>query len=76
MEELAPAVGLRFCEERLARYDIYVADECFLTGTGAELIPVIDLDGRRIGEGTPGLATRRLARGLRELAERAGSPVF
>ena len=76
IRELAPEVGLRYAAERLERYDIYNADECFLTGTGAEVVPVIALDGRMIGEGVPGLRTRELLAGLRALAEREGEPVF
>jgi branched-chain amino acid aminotransferase len=49
------------CEERVVqRHDLYVADECFLTGTGAEVIPVTRIDGRTIGTGTPGPITLRL----------------
>jgi branched-chain amino acid aminotransferase len=49
------------CFERsIQRYDLYVADECFLTGTGAEVVPVTKLDGRTIGNGAPGPITRRL----------------
>jgi branched-chain amino acid aminotransferase len=42
------------------RHDIYTADECFLTGTAAEVIPVVECDGRPIGSGTPGPITRDL----------------
>jgi branched-chain amino acid aminotransferase len=41
-------------EHDLTRYDLWNADECFLTGTGAEVIPVVKLDGREIGAGQPG----------------------
>jgi len=44
----------------LLRHDIYIADECFLTGSAAEVVPVVSLDGRDIGEGTPGPATLEL----------------
>ncbi|HEY2387043.1 MAG TPA: branched-chain-amino-acid transaminase [Candidatus Binatia bacterium] len=76
VRELAEADGLRWREERLARYDLFTADECFLTGTGAELVPVIALDGQTIGDGRPGPITRRLTARFRELAEREGEPVF
>jgi len=76
VRELAEAAGLRWREERLGRYDLFTADECFLTGTGAELVPVIDLDGRRIGSGRPGAVTRRLAAAFHALAEREGTPLF
>ena len=76
IRELAIADGLDWEERRLARYDLFVADECFLTGTGAEVIPVVQLDGRRIGGGAPGPITRRLTAALRALAAREGDPVF
>jgi len=47
-------------EAWLTRHEIYNADECFLTGTAAEIIPIIKVDGRGIGDGTPGPVTRRL----------------
>ncbi len=47
-------------ERRLERHDIYIADECFLTGTAAEVIPVTKVDGRVIGTGEPGPTTRKL----------------
>ncbi|MEI8176223.1 MAG: branched-chain-amino-acid transaminase [Candidatus Omnitrophota bacterium] len=53
-------IGVRECT--LTRYDLYNADECFLTGTAAEIIPVIKIDGRAIAAGKPGLVTQRLTR--------------
>ena len=47
-------------EKTLQRHDLYIADECFLTGTGAEVVPVTQIDGRTIGSGQPGPITRRL----------------
>ena len=48
----------------MTRYDIFTADECFLTGTAAEVIPVVKLDSRVIGDGVPGPITRRLMRSV------------
>jgi branched-chain amino acid aminotransferase len=76
VRELATADGLVFREERLGRYDLFTADECFLSGTGAELVPMVELDARTIGDGRPGPVTRRLTTGLRTLAEREGDPLF
>lgn len=76
IRELALAAGYAFEERRLARYDLFVADECFLTGTGAEIVPVVSLDGRRIGTGEPGAVTRELGAAFRALATREGEPVF
>jgi branched-chain amino acid aminotransferase len=58
--ELAHAAGIACHEATLTRYDLYTADECFLTGTAAEVIPVVEIDGRTIGAGIPGPVTARL----------------
>jgi len=58
--DLAREGGFEVRETDLTRYDVWNADECFLTGTAAELIPVVALDGRRIGAGKPGPVTQRL----------------
>ena len=52
-------------ETELTRHDIWCADECFLTGTGAEVIPVVKLDGRVIGTGKPGLITAKVLESFR-----------
>jgi branched-chain amino acid aminotransferase len=57
---VAKALSLPFEEHDLTRYDLWNADECFLTGTGAEVIPVVRLDGREIGDGKPGPVTGRV----------------
>ena len=56
----------------MGRYDLFVADECFLTGTGAEVMPVIGVDGRDIGDAKPGSITLRLLEAFRELRVREG----
>lgn len=58
--ELARSAGIPVDEVPLTRHDIYVADECFLTGTAAEVIPVVKVDSRPIGNGKPGKVTRDL----------------
>jgi branched-chain amino acid aminotransferase len=58
--ELAQRAGIPTSEESLTRHDVYTADECFLTGTAAEIIPVVKCDGRVIGNGKPGPITRQL----------------
>jgi len=65
--ELAESTGIGTHQTTLTRYDLYNADECFMTGTGAEIIPVIRIDGRVIGDGKPGNVTRRLVKGFREI---------
>lgn len=64
------------CEEvNLTRLDIFTADECFLTGTGAEIIPAVKLDGRLIGDGCPGVISRKLIHAFRELTRHEGHPI-
>jgi branched-chain amino acid aminotransferase len=58
--DLARAAGITVQETNLSRYDLYAADECFLTGTGAEVISVTSIDKRSIGDGTVGPVTRKL----------------
>jgi branched-chain amino acid aminotransferase len=58
---IARAGGIPVSEENLTRQDLYVADEAFLTGTAAEVIPVVMIDKRQIGTGRPGPVTKRLA---------------
>jgi branched-chain amino acid aminotransferase len=58
--ELARATGREVREVPLLRHDVYIADECFLTGSAAEVIPVVKVDDRRIGDGKPGPITRDL----------------
>ncbi len=72
---LAPEHGLRVKEDVLTRYDIYTADEVFLTGTAAEIISVVDADRRTIGTGQPGPLTRKLASAFSRFARRTGTPI-
>ncbi|MDP1580018.1 MAG: branched-chain-amino-acid transaminase [Candidatus Didemnitutus sp.] len=58
--DIARDCNLPILEQNMTRYDVWCADECFLTGTGAEVIPVVKLDGRVIGTGKPGPITNRL----------------
>lgn len=63
--DLAAQAGQPVRQEPFTLHDLYVADECFLTGTAAEIVPVVEVDGRRIGDGRPGPWTRRLADAFR-----------
>lgn len=58
--ELAARQGYQVVEKNLTRFDLYTADECFLTGTAAEVIGVVEIDNRKISDGTPGAITREL----------------
>lgn len=66
--ELARQAGYASEETVMTRHDLYTADECFLTGTAAEIVPVVKLDGRLIGEGKPGPVVRDLRRRFQQLA--------
>ncbi len=65
--EIARKSNLTVREIPFTRHDVYIADECFLTGTAAEVIPVVKVDNRPIGDGKPGKITRELIRKFREL---------
>jgi branched-chain amino acid aminotransferase len=68
--ELARAANIPAQEIALTRHDVYASDECFLTGTAAEVIPVVKCDGRPIGNGKPGPITRRLRETFGELVRK------
>ncbi|MGA2686147.1 MAG: branched-chain-amino-acid transaminase [Verrucomicrobiota bacterium] len=74
--ELAEEEGLAVSEPNLTRYDLFNADECFLTGTGAEIVPVVKIDGRVIGTGKPGPITRKLEEEYRTLTKNSGEPIY
>jgi branched-chain amino acid aminotransferase len=65
--ELARAAQMPVLEVALTRHDIYIADECFLSGTAAEVIPVVKCDGRLIGNGQPGPLTKQLRERFHQL---------
>ena len=67
--KLATEMGVQVREELMTRYDLYIADECFLTGTAAEIIPVVKIDGRTIGTGKPGKLTLDLLKRYRDLTQ-------
>jgi branched-chain amino acid aminotransferase len=73
--DLARERGYTVSESRLSRYDLYTADEVFLTGTAAEVIGVVDIDKRKIGEGTPGPVTCELVKAYRKHACSCGFPI-
>jgi len=74
--ELARELGLPVLEQVFTPHDVYTAHECFLTGTGAEVGPVVEVDGRRIADGRPGPITLRLIEAFRALVRREGTPVY
>src|SRR3954469_11279168 len=74
--DLARQSGLEVSEPNLTRYDVFNADEVFLTGTGAEVVPVVKVDGRIIGSGSPAPVTRDLVKRYREPVQSTGEPIF
>ena len=74
--ELAEAAGYKVSEPNLTRYDLFNCDECFLTGTGAEMVPVTKIDGRVIGNGKPGRVTKELTANYHALTNASGEPIY
>lgn len=73
--ELAGRSGMTVKESDLARYDLMTADECFVTGTAAEIVPVVEIDGRVIGSGQPGAVTLKLIGDFRKLTCSTGTRI-
>lgn len=74
--QIAEDAGLTVKEDVLQRYDLFTADEMFLTGTAAEVIAVIDVDRRNIGTGKPGHITIDLQNRFKEFIKENGTPIF
>ena len=74
--QLAEKMGVRAVEKDLSLFDIYAAEEAFLTGTAAEVVPVTKLDMREIGDGKPGPITGKLMTAYKEMTNSEGEPVF
>lgn len=70
--EVAAKAGLKACERMVTRFELYIADELFLTGTAAELIPVVMIDGRQIGTGAVGKHTSALINEFRKVTKKDG----
>ncbi|MCA9411957.1 MAG: branched-chain-amino-acid transaminase [Candidatus Omnitrophica bacterium] len=70
--EIAPEFDLETHETHITLPDVYSAEECFLTGTAAEVIPVVEVDGRKIGDGKPGPLTQRLIERFHRLTREEG----
>jgi branched-chain amino acid aminotransferase len=74
--EIAAETGIRVTEADITRHDVFIADEAFLTGTAAEIIPVVKADGRPIGTGKPGPITARMIARFREMTRETGTPIY
>lgn len=73
--DVAKQLGIPVVETNLTRYDVWVAEECFLTGTAAEVIPVIECDGRTIGTGQPGPTTARILEAFHKVVSQDGTMI-
>ncbi len=69
-------LGIPFKEVNISLYDLYTADEIFVTGTAAEICPITWIDGRVVGDGKPGEITKKLMEEFRKLTEREGVPIY
>jgi branched-chain amino acid aminotransferase len=74
--DIAGEFDIKVIEADFTRHDVFVADECFLTGTAAEIVPVVKADGRLIGNGKPGPITTRIITRFREMTRETGTPIF
>jgi branched-chain amino acid aminotransferase len=70
--EIAEKSKIAYKESIFTRHDIFISDECFLTGTAAELIPVVKVDGRVIGNGKPGPITQKIIAEFKKLTKTSG----
>ena len=70
--EIAKRSRVAVHEHVITRHEVYISDECFLTGTAAEIIPVVRVDGRIIGTGRPGSMTFKLMKKFKELTKKSG----
>ncbi|MGZ5023308.1 MAG: branched-chain-amino-acid transaminase [Chthoniobacterales bacterium] len=74
--ECVEELGMKVNVTDITRHDVFTADECFLTGTAAEVIPVIKVDGRPVGTGKPGPITTKIIARYRELTRATGTPIY
>ena len=74
--EICQSMGITATEQNLGYYDMYSADEVFVTGTAAEVAPIALIDGRAIGTGKPGPVTRQLMAAFRTVTETEGTPIY
>ncbi len=73
--ELLEAMGIPYAEQNMGYYDLYTADEVFVTGTAAEVAPITLIDGRTIGTGRPGPITRQLIEAFKTTTKNEGTPI-
>jgi branched-chain amino acid aminotransferase len=73
--EMAASLGIEVIERNAGYFDLYSADEIFVTGTAAEIAPVTTVDGRKIGPGVPGPITRQFMEMFQAIVRREGTPI-
>jgi len=73
--ECAKDLGIEVWWQNMGFFDLYTADEVFVTGTAAEVAPIVGIDGRTIGDGKPGPVTKKLMKAFREVTKREGTPI-
>ena len=74
--DLAEKRQIKVVEKVFTRHDLYIAEECFLTGTAAEVIPVVKIDNRVIGAGNPGVVTKDLIHDFHQLTQTTGTQIY
>jgi len=74
--EIIKKLGIPFKETNLGLFDLYSADEMFVTGTAAEICPITEIDGRVVGDGKPGEITKKLMQEFRKIVDSEGTPIY
>ena len=74
--EIIQKLEIPFQETNIGLYDLYTADEIFVTGTAAEIAPIVAIDGRKVGDGKPGKITKKLIEEFRKITESEGVPIY
>jgi len=73
--DLATEMGIKVVEMPITRGELFIADEVFLTGTAAEVVPISSIDGRKIGSGSVGPLTKKLIDRFKEYVKTVGTPI-
>ncbi len=73
--DLAKKLKLSVEEKNLTRYDAWIADECFITGTAAEVVAIVEMDGRVIGDGKPGKWTQKITQAFKKIVRKEGTRI-
>jgi branched-chain amino acid aminotransferase len=74
--ELAKKLGFEVLEKNITPYELFTADEAFFTGTAAEILPIREVNKRKIGKEIPGKVTKILMKKFEEIKSREGIPIY